>query len=249
MEESVFGEVTVRQYRRAADAGQARRRCRIFARVIPAPVSHIGLGLILGLRHAFEADHIAAVATIASRERSPLRSASLGGFWGLGHLTSLLLVGLPVVALGLRFPSVLEVPLELGVAAMIVFLGVGGLTRDRAHRPSHDHPHSLRAMGRRPFCVGAAHGLAGTGALTLLILATMPTRIDGILYLGFFGMGSILGMTLASAALSIPIAVSGLVYTGMPLRLARAVSFASVVFGLFYGATTLAAAISRHSLS
>jgi nickel/cobalt exporter len=217
--------------------------------VIPAPISHIGIGLALGLRHAFEADHIAAVATISSRQRSPLRSAFIGAFWGLGHLTSLILVGLPVVALGLRFPRMLEVPLELGVAAMIVFLGVGGLTRDRRHAPSHDHSHSLRVLGRRPFWVGAAHGLAGSGALTLVILATMPTRADGILYLGFFGMGSILGMAAASAALSIPIAVSGLAHAGMPLRLARAVSFGSVIFGLFYGATTLAAAMSRHPVS
>ncbi len=68
--------------------------------MIPAAVSHMALGLVLGLRHAFEADHIAAVAAIASREKSPFRSVFIGGFWGLGHLASLLLVGLPVVGLG-----------------------------------------------------------------------------------------------------------------------------------------------------
>ncbi len=217
--------------------------------MIPAPLSHMGLGLILGLRHAFEADHLAAVAAIVSRERSPLRSAAIGGFWGLGHLTSLFLVGLPVVGFGLRFPRGLDVPLELGVAAMIVFLGVGGLRRNRAAAVPHDHPHPLRALGKRPFWVGAAHGLAGSGALTLVILATMPTRMDGLLYLGLFGVGSIAGMAAASAALSIPIAVTGLASSGATLRLARAVAFGSVVFGLFYGATTLAAAISRHPLS
>jgi len=89
---------------------------------------------------------------------------------GAGHLTSLLLIGLPVVGLGLHFPRGLDAPLELGVAAMIVFLGIGGLTR-----PSlQTHAHSLRDLGKRPFWVGAAHGLAGSGALTLVILATMP---------------------------------------------------------------------------
>jgi len=225
--------------------------------MIPAAVSHMALALVLGLRHAFEADHIAAVAAIASREKSPFRSVFIGGFWGLGHLASLLLVGLPVVGLGLRFPSVLNVPLELGVAAMIVLLGVGGLARarppawtgDDAPALRHDHPHSLRRLGNRPFWVGAAHGLAGSGALTLVILATMPSRMDGILYLGVFGIGSIVGMMAASAALSIPIAVLGLGGPGVTRRLAQGVSLGSVIFGLLYGATTLAAAIARHPLS
>jgi sulfite exporter TauE/SafE len=232
--------------------------------MIPASVSHMALGLVLGLRHAFEADHIAAVAAIASRQKSPLRCGFIGGFWGLGHLASLLLVGLPVVGLGLQFPSVLNVPLELGVAAMIVLLGVGGLTRARPpvstrdETPAlrhdtpalrHDHPHSLRRLGNRPFWVGAAHGLAGSGALTLVILATMPSRMDGILYLSVFGIGSIVGMMAASAALSVPIAVFGLAGPGVTRRLAQGVSLGSVIFGLLYGATTLAAAIARHPLS
>jgi high-affinity nickel-transport protein len=200
---------------------------------------HLGLGLLLGFRHAFEADHIAAVATIVSRERSPLRSGAIGACWGAGHLTSLLLVGLPVLILGLHVPRGLDAPLELGVAGMIVFLGVGGLRRTE---------HSTRGLGRRPFWVGAAHGLAGSGALTLVILATMPSRGEGLLYLGSFGFGSILGMALASVALSIPIAILGF---GAPAttRIARAVSVASILFGIFYGATTLAAAMSGHPLS
>jgi len=207
----------------------------------------MGLGLILGLRHAFEGDHLAAVATIVSRERSPLRSGSIGVFWGAGHLTSLLLVGLPVVGFGLHFPRGLNLPLELGVAAMIVFLGVGGLTRSFA-AATHGHSHSLRELGTRPFWVGAAHGLAGSGALTLVILATMPSRGAGLLYLGSFGFGSILGMAAASTALSIPIAISGI---GAPAaaRISRAVSFASVIFGLLYGGTTLAAAIAGYPVS
>jgi high-affinity nickel-transport protein len=212
----------------------------------------MGLGLLLGLRHAFEADHVAAVSTIVSRERSPLRSGSIGAFWGVGHLTSLLLVGLPVVGLGLRlrFPHGLDLPLELGVAAMIVCLGLGGLARGRAASPAHGHVHfhSLRALGTRPFWIGAAHGLAGSGALTLVILATMPSRRDGLLYLGCFGLGSIAGMAAASVALSIPLAIGGFGATGTA-RISRAVSLASVIFGLFYGAATLAAAISGHPLS
>jgi len=193
----------------------------------------MSLGLVLGLRHALEADHLAAVATIVNRERSPVRSGFLGGFWGLGHLSSLLLVGLPVIGLGLKFPEQLNLPLELGVAAMIVFLGVGSLTRSHAR---HAHPHSLRA-------------LAGSGALTLVILATMPSRMDGILYLGLFGAGSTAGMMAASVILSIPIAASGFAGPSVTLRIGRAVAFASVIFGLFYGATTIVSALARHPFS
>ena len=153
--------------------------------------SHLLLGLFLGLRHAFEADHIAAVAAIVTRERNPLRSSFIGGFWGAGHLASLLLVGIPVVGFGLHFPHELDLPLELGVAAMIVFLGVGGLARSAATDGGHGHAHSMRRLARRPFFVGAAHGLAGSGALTLVILATMPSRTAGLVYLGSFGLGSV----------------------------------------------------------
>ena len=209
----------------------------------------MALGLFLGLRHAFEADHIAAVAAIASRERSPLRSSFIGGFWGAGHLASLLLVGLPIVGFGLHFPHELDVPLELGVAAMIVFLGVGGLTRGAATRDGHRHPHTIRSLAGRPFWVGAMHGLAGSGALTLVILATMPSRVDGLFYLGSFGLGSVVGMMAASAMLSVPITLLGIGGSGATLKLSRAVSLASVIFGLYYGAATIAGASAHRSFS
>ncbi|HZI89971.1 MAG TPA: hypothetical protein VFD83_05935 [Candidatus Polarisedimenticolia bacterium] len=214
--------------------------------MISALLTHMGLGLLLGFRHAFEADHLAAVATIVSREKSPVRAGAIGACWGSGHLTSLLLIGLPVVGLGLHLPRGLDLPLELGVAAMIVFLGVGGLTKSGSME--HRHTHSLRELGRRPFGVGMAHGLAGSGALTLVILATMPSRREGLFYLGSFGFGSILGMVAASAALSVPIALSG-ISVPMTARIARTVSLASIVFGIFYGFSTLAQALGGHGLS
>jgi hypothetical protein len=205
--------------------------------MLSALLAPMGLGLVLGLRHAFEADHLAAVATIVTRHKSPLRAGALGAFWGTGHLTSLLLVGLPILVLGWRFPRGLEVPLELGIAGMIVALGIGGLASGvrNVREPG----------GARPFWIGAAHGLAGSGALTLLILGTMSSRREGLLYLGSFGLGSTLGMAAASVALTLPVAISG---TGAP-RLARAVSAASVLFGLFYGGTILAGAFGIHRFS
>jgi hypothetical protein len=96
--------------------------------------------------------------------------------------------------------------------------------------------------------VGAAHGLAGSGALTLLILATMPSRREGLLYLGSFGFGSILGMAAASALLSIPLSM-GRKALPRSTRMTRAVSLASILFGVFYGVSTLAAAIAGHRLA
>jgi len=90
----------------------------------------MGLGLILGLRHAFEGDHLAAVATIVSRERSPLRSGSIGVSWGAGHLTSLLLVGVPLVGLGLHFPRGFDLPLESPETLMKLRRRVG-IARER----------------------------------------------------------------------------------------------------------------------
>ena len=94
--------------------------------------------------------------------------------------------------------------------------------------------------------MGAAHGLAGSGALTLVILATMPSRTAGLVYLGSFGLGSVAGMMVASTTLSIPLAVWGLRGAGAARNLSRAVSLASVVFGIYYGASTIAAAMARH---
>ena len=213
---------------------------RLLVSYLPAMISalliHLGLGLLLGFRHAFEADHLAAVGSIVSQEKSPVRAAGIGACWGAGHLTTLLLVGIPVLALGIRMPCGLDAPLELGIAAMIVLLGVGGLRRSST---------SASPERARPFGVGAAHGFAGSGALTLVILATMPSRMDGILYLGSFGLGSMLGMAGASALISVPIGLIGFGATGTA-RLMRAVSVASILFGMFYGGATVMATFGGH---
>src|SRR5205085_327126 len=139
-----------------------------------------------------EADHLAAVSTIVSARRSLRQSAGAGALWGIGHTASLLAAGIVVIGLGIAIPERLANILELVVAMMIVFLGIR-LLRARIH--SHADHSDLPAF--RPVVVGVVHGLAGSAALTLLVLSAVVrdgSALLGFVYLFVFGLGSIGGM-------------------------------------------------------
>jgi sulfite exporter TauE/SafE len=218
----------------------------------------LGLGFVLGLRHATEADHLAAISTIVSERRSLWQSAGVGALWGAGHTASLLVAGVFVVGLGVTIPERVANVLELLVALMIVFLGMRLL---RAHIHSHthegkphihvhfhdkEHAHPLGIAhttahgglaGWRPVVVGIIHGLAGSAALTLLVLTTVVRNGSvflGFAYLAIFGAGSIGGMLLMSCLISLPFSL-GLRFfqrTLLPLRLVTGLF--STSFGFFY---------------
>jgi high-affinity nickel permease len=178
------------------------------------------LGLLVGLRHAFEPDHLTAVSTLvtdADDARNGRRSALLGALWGLGHTASLVVVGLVLVIAGAALPAQVAAIFELAVSAMLILLGVRAIARairtfdggpDTAHRHGpveHVHgaavPH-IHVVGRvvawRPLVVGLIHGLAGSGALTALVFAELPTAALRIAYITLFGFGSVAGMAIAS---------------------------------------------------
>lgn len=161
------------------------------------------LGLVLGMRHAVEPDHLAAVSTLVeARHRGS--TAVLGAFWGIGHLASLLGVGCILAALDARLPARLADTFELLVAAMLVVLGVRALRRARLHgsmgrtgaRPGEaNHVHGGPwTFAWRLFLVGVVHGLAGSGALTALVMAELPTFATRVAYIALFGLGSVAGM-------------------------------------------------------
>ena len=195
----------------------------------------LGLGFVLGLKHATEADHLAAVSAIVTEKRSLWQSAVVGGLWGAGHTVSLLVAGFFVIALGVAIPERLANLLELVVALMIVFLG----TRLLRHAPSmttHDHAHN-GFSGWRPVLVGIVHGLAGSAALTLLVLAEVVrngTPALGFAYLLVFGAGSIGGMLLMSSLIGLPISLGARFFqrTLVPIRVL--VGVMSTGFGVLY---------------
>jgi hypothetical protein len=220
-------------------------------------VTSSGYGSLLGMRHALEPDHLAAVTTLVSAERSSLRGAWLGLWWGLGHTLTLLIVGAALVLLRAEMPGQLATAFELLVALMLIGLGVRALIQaarqgkrgpvflHRHGRIVHSHPAvpaHLHLAGwtfaRRPLVIGAIHGLAGSGALTALVLSTLPTTAARLTYVVLFGLGSTVGMAALSGLLGWPLARIGLHHA-----FARAVSFAvglmSIGMGLAWGARLL----------
>lgn len=192
--------------------------------------SALGLGLLLGLRHALDADHIAAVSTLVSRHRSVVRSCLLGVFWGAGHTLALLLAGTAVIAFKLTISPEVERGLETAVAFVLILLGGHVLLRSLGTWALHGHAHThegwshahvhlhvgggdpghlhLLRFGGRPFAVGLLHGLAGSAALMLLVLASIATPLGGVLYILVFGLGSTAGMLLLSGVIGIPFALT-----------------------------------------
>ncbi len=225
------------------------------------------IGLVFGLKHATELDHVVAVSSIVSRHRSLLGSALVGGLWGLGHTASLLTVGLLVLVLKIAIPLSLASWLEFGVALMIIALGVSALLRSfrrqtnvHAHQHSHDgqahvhihfhdeptehkekvpsHSHDIARVGIKPFLVGAVHGLAGSAALTILVLTQIPSVWLGIGYLALFGMGSIAGMLVMSSLIGLPFVLTGRRLSGVNYGLQAAAGCLSIAFGLWYAYET-----------
>ena len=196
-------------------------------------VTALGLGLTLGLRHALDADHVAAVSTLVARERGLARSCLLGAFWGAGHTLALLGAAIAVIGFKLTISPGLEEALERTVGLVLVLLGGHVLLRALAGTvvPGHDHTHGdlthrhphlqlgqprsrdaehvhLVRLGGRPFLVGLLHGLAGSAALTLLVLGTIPSPIGALVYVLVFGIGSTAGMLLLSGLVGLPVALA-----------------------------------------
>jgi hypothetical protein len=208
------------------------------------------LGSLLGMRHAFEPDHLAAVTTLVSRERSGLKAALLGVCWGVGHTIALVAVGGVVVLLRTDMPARAAVLFEMGVAVMLIVLGMrtcataaGVIThppgnpawlRLHAHSglPSHLHIGSWTFV-RRPLLIGLVHGLAGSGALTALVFATLTTPSARIAYMALFGVGSTIGMAALSGLLGWPLARLG-THAGVARALSLVVGGISVTLGILW---------------
>ncbi|WXG52639.1 MAG: urease accessory protein [Candidatus Sedimenticola sp. (ex Thyasira tokunagai)] len=197
-------------------------------------LSVILLGFLIGMQHATEADHMAAVASLATRSRSARETARQGLFWGVGHTLTLFLFGGLVLIMDSLVPQQLSHLLELAVGVMLVLLGgdvLRRLIRDRIHFHSHHHgetlhfhahshspgkPHNEEAhhhnhpqrLPLRSLLVGMTHGMAGSAALIVLALESVSSIAQGLLYIALFGAGSILGMILLAMVISLPLRYS-----------------------------------------
>jgi len=206
-------------------------------------------GFLLGIKHALDADHIVAVTTIASRSNSLIRSALVGLSWGIGHTLTLLIAGFVVLVFKLTIPDKLALSMEFVVGVVLIVLGVPLVRQlvtgrvhihphqheDKRHLHSHSHsdtPEHAHQHIRRPLLIGMVHGLAGSGALTLLVLSTMPSVTEGLLFVLVFGVGSILSMLLFSGLIGLPFRFTAKLSLRLNLWVRGAAGLISIVLGL-----------------
>ena len=260
------------------------------------------LGFLLGMLHATDADHVLAVSTIVSRQRSLKGAARIGALWGMGHTVTVLLTGGAIIVFQLTIPPRFGLAMEFCVALVLITLGGVALaqvaryvcetmpsarasdlvgdthpgSRPRVHLPihahgdyvhRHRHGHRLENHGHahppggwlsgklgelslyqglRPIAIGVVHGLAGSAAIALLVLAQIREAIWGVLYLLLFGVGTVIGMIVVTSVIAVPFVLSrdrlprlnlwlrtlmGLLSLGLGLYLAWQIGFASGLLG------------------
>jgi len=194
------------------------------------------LGLGLGLKHAFEADHVAAVCTFVARGGTVARAAWSGALWGLGHGAVMVLAGGALVASGATVPAPVALALDVAVAVMLVGLGVGALV-SRRQKPAEDDapPETIK----RPIWVGLVHGASGTAALTLLVASTMQARSAALVFVGVFGLASVVGMALIAALVAWPMRSLTRVAPSLAPRLQVLAGLGSIAAGIAVAATVV----------
>ena len=187
------------------------------------------LGIILGMRHATDADHVVAVTTIVTRQRRIVDAMRIGALWGVGHTLTILLVGSAIIVLKVVIPPRLGLAMEFAVAIMLIGLGAYNLFGGQRLAVG-----ALSSV--RPVLVGIVHGLAGSAAVALLVLATIPDPRWAAGYLLLFGGGTILGMMAITAAVAAPVSLTVARFTQLNRSLQLASGTLSVAFGLFLAA-------------
>jgi high-affinity nickel permease len=241
----------------------------------------LALGFFLGMRHATDPDHVIAVSTIVSRERSIVKAGWIGILWGIGHTLTIVIVGAAIILFDLAIPPRVGLTMEFSVGIMLILLGILNLTGamkwlserfspahpkiegQHAHLHQHDkklhlhwhshgpaaehHGESLAAPSRltkpfeklgifqtlRPLFIGLVHGLAGSAAVALLVLSTIQNPKWAVMYLLVFGVGTVAGMMLITAAIALPFSFAGYRFVWLNRTLITGSGLLSLVFGLF----------------
>ncbi len=190
------------------------------------------IGLVLGLRHAADPDHVVAVAAITARSRRVLPATLIGMAWGLGHTVTLFAVGAAIILFNWVVPPRLGLAMEFAVALALVVVGLLNLGRHAG-----DHSELDRGPGRPParraFLVGLVHGLAGSAAVALLVLATVRDPRWACVYLLVFGFGTLVGMALITTGFALPLAAAARRWGGMGRIIRLATGALSLGFGIW----------------
>jgi ABC-type nickel/cobalt efflux system permease component RcnA len=218
-----------------------------------------GLGLILGMRHSTDADHVVAISTIVSKQRSIRNAAFIGSVWGLGHTITIFVVGALIILFGVEIPPRLGLSMEFCVALMLILLGILNLTGVMQKVTSYFTPGTrtpvdsaaglktrplkgiyAKSVGRfgwyqfaRPLAIGLVHGLAGSAAVALLVLSTIHNPIWATVYLLIFGAGTLVGMMCMTAVIAMPLAYAGDRFASVSRYLGLASGLVSLCFGTF----------------
>jgi high-affinity nickel-transport protein len=181
--------------------------------------------LLLGMRHATDPDHVIAVTTIVTSERSLGRASRIGALWGIGHSLTILLVGGAIIVFKVTFSVRLGLSMELTVAIMLIVLGLLNLFTVSA-RPEPVSP-------ARPLLIGVVHGLAGSAGAALLLVPLIDDPRFAALYLLVFGVGTIVGMSLVTLAIAAPALAVGAPTARVQRALRLASGTVSVLFGIY----------------
>ena len=216
-------------------------------------LSILAFGLLLGMKHATEADHLAAVATLAARQATLAQTLRQGAAWGVGHTLTLMLFGGAVFVLGHAISPALEQALETAVGLMLVLLGADLLRRVwqesaasvtasltasltapvTTAAPTLPGAAAATAWPLRALAVGAMHGLAGSAALVMLSLKGLPSVPLGLGYIAIFGAGSIVGMAALSVLIAMPLRLSANRLVGLHRSMTALVGLFSIGLGIY----------------
>lgn len=160
---------------------------------------------VIGFQHAFEADHLVAVSSIVSKRNNTYLAVKDGIYWGLGHTSTILLIGVLILVGKIVFSEITFTYLETGVGLMLVTLGF--LRLQGIFKAEHTHLHLVDVKDNHhlAYGVGLVHGLAGSGAMVLLVMTEIKETLYSLIYLLIFGGGSIVGMLLAAGLFSLPL--------------------------------------------
>lgn len=221
----------------------------------------VGLGLVLGMRHSTDPDHVVAISTIVSKQKGLRNAALIGSVWGLGHTITVFAVGALIILFGVQIPPRIGLSLEFSVAVMLVLLGMMNLTglmqrvttrlsprESSSAAESNGQQQSMQILRGpfaqsiarlgvfqllRPLCIGLVHGLAGSAAVALLALSTIHDPVWATAYLLIFGAGTLVGMMLMTTAISLPLSFAGARSATLSRYFGFASGMASLCFGSF----------------